>query len=360
MESTFKMGRLFGIPVGVHYSWFLVFFMFTFLLSDGMSTGARGWLLAGGTSLIFFASVLAHELAHSVVALARGIPVRSITLFIFGGVAQITREASRPSTEFLIAIAGPLCSLALAGVFWGIHYPLAGVSRELEVMAAMLAFLNLGVGVFNLAPGFPLDGGRVFRAILWAVTHNYRMATKIAIRAGQGMAVLLIAAGIVVIILESLQQGVWTILIGLFLGSAAFSSYRQFQQRESLKRRVAGEVMSSACVPVPASMTLAQMVETYGRPSADALFLVTEEGRPVGLLTGAVVDATPKGRRSSITAASLAMPLDQAPTATPQADALSVLEMMEEKNGGPVLIVSNGSLLGYIGPAQLHLPKATS
>ena len=355
MESTFRLGRVFGIPIGVHYTWFLVFFMFTFLLSDGMSTGALGWLLAGATALVFFASVLAHELAHSVVALARGIPVRSITLFIFGGVAQIAREAKTPATEFMVAIAGPLCSLALAAVFWGLHYPAAGVSRGLEDMLVWLALANAAVGIFNMAPGFPLDGGRVLRAVLWAVSHNYQLGTKIAIRAGQGIAILLIALGVTLIVwdlvsprVDALWNGMWTIFIGLYLGSAAFGSYQQFQQREALRHRVAGEIMSSGCVAVPAGLTLSRLADLHGTPSPSSLFMITQGGHSVGVLTGAAMYAVPKARWTVTTVESVAVSMDEVPTATPQSDALSVLEMMEEKDAGQVLIVSNGSLLGYV------------
>ena len=355
MESTFRLGRIFGIPIGVHYTWFLVFFMFTFLLSDGMSTGALGWLLAGATALVFFASVLAHELAHSVVALARGIPVRSITLFIFGGVAQITREAKTPATEFMVAIAGPLCSLALAAVFWGLHYPAAGVSRGLEDMLVWLALANAAVGIFNMAPGFPLDGGRVLRAVLWAVSHNYQLGTKIAIRAGQGIAILLIALGVTLIVwdlvssrVDALFNGMWTIFIGLYLGSAAFGSYHQFQQREALRHRVAGEIMSSGCVAVPAGLTLWRLSDLHGTPSPSSVFMITQGGHSVGVLTGAAMYAVPKARWTVTTVESVAASMDEVPTATPQSDALSVLEMMEEKDAGQVLIVSNGSLLGYV------------
>ncbi len=380
MESTFKLGRIFGIPIGIHYTWFFVFAMLTFLLSDGMSTGAKGWLLAGGTALIFFASVLAHELSHSVVAMARGIPVRGITLFIFGGVAQIAREAKTPMTEFLVAIAGPLCSLALAGVFYAVRDPLAGVSRDLVYMASSLALFNLMVGVFNLVPGFPMDGGRVFRALVWALTHSYQTATKVAIRAGQGIAILMIAFGSVLVVLyfvdsnqvlwtipifdfatlvvAGLWNGIWTIFIGFYLGSVAFASYHQFQQREALRRRSAAEIMSAGCATVPAGITLMRLVEANGTPSPSAIFLVIQGDRPVGVLNGAAMYAVPKSRWNYTTVESVASPLETVPTATPQSDALSVLEMMEEKDAGQVLIVSNGSLLGYIARHSFRRPDA--
>ena len=363
MESTFKLGRLFGIPIGIHYTWFLVFFMLTYLLADDWR-GSWGWGWAALTSLLFFVSVLAHELSHSVVALARGIPVRGITLFIFGGVAQITREAKTPLTEFLVAFAGPLCSLALAGIFFAVRDPLNGVSRDLAVMAHHLFWFNLVVGVFNLAPGFPMDGGRVFRAIIWAVTHSYQVATKVAIRAGQGIAVLLIGLGIALIVWDfvdpwanTLWNGMWTIFIGFYLGSVAFASYHQFQQREALRSRAATEIMSAGCITVPAGLTLMRLVETHGTPAPSAVFLVTQSGRPVGLLTGAAMYGVPKTRWNVTTVESTASPLDAVPTAAPHSDALSVLEIMEEKDAGQVLIVSNGSLLGYVARHSFRPPS---
>ena len=366
MESTFKLGRIFGIPIGVHYTWFFVFFMLTYLLTEQWR-GPWSWGWAAGTSLLFFVSVLAHELSHSVVAIARGIPVRGITLFIFGGVAQITREAKTPLTEFLVAFAGPLCSLALAGVFFALHDPLADVSRDLAVMAYSLFWFNLVVGIFNLAPGFPMDGGRVFRAIIWAVTHSYQVATKVAIRAGQGIAVLLIGLGIALIVwdfidprVDALWNAMWTIFIGFYLGSAAFASYHQFQQREALRNHVASEIMNAGCVTVPAGLSLMRLVELHGTPSPSAIFLVNQADhpvvRPVGIVTGAAMYAVPKDRWNTTTVESIASSLDAVPTASPQSDALSVLEMMEEKNAGQVLIVSNGSLLGYIALQSFRQP----
>ena len=363
MESTFKLGRVFGIPIGVHYSWFLVFFMLTYLLADQWR-GQWSWAWAAATSLVFFGSVLAHELSHSVVAIARGIPVRAITLFIFGGVAQITREAKTPLTEFLVAVAGPLCSLGLAGVFFAARDPLADVSRDLAVMAHQLFWFNLVVGIFNLAPGFPMDGGRVFRAIIWAATHSYQIATKVAIWAGQGIAVLLIGLGIALIVwdvvsprVDTLWNGMWTIFIGLYLGSVAFASYQQFKQRETLRQRAASEIMNAGCATVPAGLSLMRLVELHGTPAPSAFFLVTQGSYSVGLLTGAAMFAVPKERWNLTTVESVATPLDEVPTATPQSDALSVLELMEEKDAGQVLIIGNGSLLGYVSRHSFRGPS---
>ena len=186
MESRVSLGRIWGIPIGLHTSWFIIFLLLTFSLAvgyfpneyDNLSAPAA-WLLGAITSILFFGSVLAHELAHAWVALRNGIPVRSITLFIFGGVAQIEREPHTPGAEFRIAIAGPVMSLALAGLFYGLYQ----IDQPVAYLAApsiYLARINLILGLFNAIPGFPLDGGRVLRAIVWKFTGNLRRATRIA------------------------------------------------------------------------------------------------------------------------------------------------------------------------------------
>ena len=167
MGSSIRLGKVFGIPVGVHYSWFLVLLLVTYLLSDQFGDSYQGWIAAIATTLLFFLSILAHELCHSIIAVLRGLPVKGITLFIFGGISQIAREANCPLTEFMVAIVGPLCSLLLGFSFWGLYFALRPVSHTLSDMASVLAYANIVLAIFNILPGFPLDGGRVLRAILW-------------------------------------------------------------------------------------------------------------------------------------------------------------------------------------------------
>ncbi|MEK7281573.1 MAG: site-2 protease family protein, partial [Chloroflexota bacterium] len=198
MSSSFRLGRLFGIPIHIHYSWFIIFLLVTFTFSGQYFPSFYPhwptwlhWATGVATSVLFFASVLAHELTHSLVSAAYGIPVRSITLFIFGGVASISREARRPLPELAMAGSGPLSSLAIAGFFWLLWWFTAtGVSEPVAALSRLLATINLSLALFNLIPGFPLDGGRVFRSLAWQVTGNYRLATNIAFGVGQVIAYL--------------------------------------------------------------------------------------------------------------------------------------------------------------------------
>ncbi|MFQ5827256.1 MAG: site-2 protease family protein, partial [Dehalococcoidia bacterium] len=203
MSYSFRLGRLFGIPIYLHISWFIIFALVTLSLSriyfpslyPNWSSGL--YLIVGvATSLLFFASVVAHELTHSLVSRLNGIPVKSITLFIFGGVARITREAGKPMAELVMAAAGPASSLVIAGLF-GLLWWLAGPHSEpISALAGWLGGINIALAVFNMIPGFPLDGGRVLRSLIWRLTGNYKRATRLASLAGRGVGYTLITVGI--------------------------------------------------------------------------------------------------------------------------------------------------------------------
>ncbi len=202
LSRSIPLGRILGIPLGLDYSWFLIFALVTWSLAGSYFpeqypgwTTELYWTVGLATSLLFFGSVVLHELGHSAIALRNGIPVRSITLFIFGGVAQIGREPGSPGVEFRIAIAGPIMSFALAGLFGALGWFGASIA-PLAALGTYLAYINGSLGLFNLIPGFPLDGGRVFRAVLWKVTHSFRRATEIAGGAGHLFAWLFIAWGV--------------------------------------------------------------------------------------------------------------------------------------------------------------------
>jgi len=209
MGGSFRLGKILGITIQLHFSWFIIFALIIGLLSYSLhDEGYSLWtsIIAGVlTSILLFASVVAHELAHSLVAIRNGIPVKSITLFFLGGVAQITREAARPKTELLMAIAGPLCSLVLAGIFGSIWFLVWGNSQETFASnnpILWLASINLMLALFNLIPGFPLDGGRILRALLWQRTGDYKRATRIASLAGQSVAYLMIGGGIAIMFIN--------------------------------------------------------------------------------------------------------------------------------------------------------------
>jgi Zn-dependent protease len=234
MGRTVYLGKIFGIEFRLHYTWFIIFFLVTFLLVEPNYGRLSYWLFGICSSLLLFVSVLAHELAHSLVGRANGIPVSSITLFIFGGVALMKNEAPKPGAEFRMAIAGPVCSLVLGGIFW-LLLLIPAITGPVVSMITWLAIMNGSLAVFNLIPGFPLDGGRVLRSMLWRTTGSYLLASRIATIIGQGFGYLFIVGGILIIFLNpfgmSWYDGMWVCFIGWFLSNAASSSYRQIKNQ---------------------------------------------------------------------------------------------------------------------------------
>ena len=233
MGASLRLGRILGIPVEINASWLVVFLLLTFVLAQEFGEAnldwpvARRWLVAIAMVVLFFMSVLAHELSHSVLARHKGIPVQGITLFIFGGVSRLSREPNRPLTEFSVAVVGPITSLLLAGIFGGVWYLLDASDSTLGVVLFLLAWANLTLGAFNILPGYPLDGGRVLRAAIWGLTGNRRRGTYVATRAGQAIGGLTVILGVVMGVFGSALDGVWIILVGGFLFSVATASYRQ-------------------------------------------------------------------------------------------------------------------------------------
>jgi len=289
----FNLGKLFGIQFRLHYTWFIIFLLITVSLSwrvfpvayPGWSQPVY-WTIGIVTSLLFFASVLAHELAHSLVGRANGIPIKSITLFIFGGVAQMTREVTKASAEFKMAAAGPACSLVIGGLFAVVWVLTRGVIEPVSAMAFYLAQINVVLAIFNLIPGFPLDGGRVFRSLMWRFSGNYQRSTRIATRLGQGIAYAFILGGVLMLVfLQEWIGGLWLIFIGWFLQNAASASYRQAQWQEAIHGITASQVMTQHYTTVPPHITLSQLVEGYVLLKGQRFFLVADEGGFKGILT---------------------------------------------------------------------------
>ena len=231
MGATLRIGRILGIPIEINISWVLVFLLLTYLLSGQFDDSrlrwpvAQRWIVASITVVLFFLSVLAHELSHSVMALNRGIPVRGITLFIFGGVSRLDREPNRPIIEFVVALVGPLMSIALAMILGGVWYLLGRGDSSLEVVLMLLAWTNLSLGVFNLVPGYPLDGGRLLRAGIWGITGDHHRATRIAAGMGQAVGAAMVLGGLLLAVFLEPVDGVWLGLVGMFLFSMARRSF---------------------------------------------------------------------------------------------------------------------------------------
>lgn len=353
MRNAVRLGRIFGIEIGLDYSWFIVFALVTWTLAahyfpmNYRWPTMTYWTIGLITSLLFFASVLAHELGHSVVALRKGIPVRAITLFLFGGMAQIAKEPTRPRDEFLIAIAGPIVSVALGIAFYLLHVS-APAGQPPAALALWLGWINLSLAVFNLIPGFPLDGGRVLRSAVWALTGSFRRATRVASMAGRVIAYGFIALGLLSAFAGSWMNGLWLVFIGWFLGNAAAGSYRQLALRERLMGVSAREVMMSECPPVPSTLTLSQLVHDYILKDARRCFPVVDDGEILGIITLHHVKAIPREQWATTTVGQAMTPFEQTERVPPDRDLVEVLEYMTSENIDQVSVVEDGKLLGVI------------
>jgi Zn-dependent protease len=315
-RSSFSLGRIFGIEVRVHATWLVAFVFVTWVLASGYfrfvapRQGPGTPLLLGAISaLLLFASVLVHEFSHSLVARARGLRVRDITLFIFGGVSNIGGEARTARDEFFIALVGPLTSFALAGMFWFMAHSLGGSPgfsllpgsvrgfRTLSAQGAVLQYLaiiNVILGAFNLVPAFPLDGGRIFRSILWGITHRYERATTIATMVGQAFGFLMVGFGVLRLVVGDLAGGVWTIFVGWFLNQAAGATRRERKLRGSMRGVPVDQVMDPAPSVVEAGSSLQQLVFEHLLRSGRRRLVVVRDGRPLGLVDAARVNTVPR------------------------------------------------------------------
>jgi len=355
MNSELNLGRILGIQFRLHYSWFIIFILVTVFLAwqvfpPNLPNQPQPvyWAMGTITSLLFFASVLAHELAHSIVGRAHGIPIKSITLFIFGGAAHMTREADKASDELKMAVAGPISSLVIGGLFAAVWLFLRGSADQMALMALWLAQINMVLAVFNLLPGFPLDGGRVLRSLVWHFSGSYKRATKMATQAGRGVGYLIILGGIAIVFLYGdWLAGFWLALIGFFLESTARASYRQSQLQELLKGFTASQVMVSDCRLVPGQTTVSQLVQEYAT-SSDKCLLVTDQGRAGGVLALHNIKSISQKDRDKTRLRDIARPLNRLPVAHPDQDVLAIVQQMNETDIDLMPVVSGGRVIGLI------------
>ncbi len=357
LKSSIPIGRLFGVSIRLHFSWFIIFALVTWALAAGYFPSIYpNWSVATSviagiiTSLLFFASVLAHELMHSVVAQASGIPVKSITLFIFGGVSQITSEPQQPKVEFRVAVAGPLTSILLGGVFWVIWFALPARYEEVTAVAFWLGWINLLLAGFNLLPGFPLDGGRVFRSILWWRSRNLRWATKWASNTGRGLGFLFIFAGVALIFLGPGYwfNGLWLAFIGWFLGNAAVGSYRQLVVQQMLQGHAASEIMTRDCVSVGPDTTVAKLVSEHILPSGNRCLVVTEDSQLEGLIALPDVKKLPQEQWSDRKVSEIMVPYDKLERVSPDEDLATVMNTLTQYDINQVPVVEGNKIVGMI------------
>jgi Zn-dependent protease len=355
-SKSFQIGKVFGIPLMLDWSFLLIFLFITVTLSIDVFPGLNAkwpesyyWIVGVATSLLFFASLIAHETAHSIVSKRTGIPVKSITLFILGGVAQISREASKPKNELFMSIAGPLCSAALGGIFYGLAYLFDGVNIYVSALCAYLSFANLILAVFNMIPGFPMDGGRVLRAIVWMVKKDYVQATRIATTVGYAVAGCFIVGGIFLAFTSwGLFSGLWLVFIGFFIISAARSTNQQLSMRENLKGITAQDVMIRELPRIPRNLNIMDLIDGVLLQSPQQSFFVTDGANIVGVLTTWQVKRVPQNQRSLTTVAQVMIPITALKTVSPTDDALYVLGMMEVSPENLVAVIYNAQVIGII------------
>jgi Zn-dependent protease len=360
LRHGFSIGKLFGIPIKIDLSWVIIFLWVTISLGvqytappNPITPTILGWSIAIITSLLFFTSVLIHELSHSLIARSYGVPVRDITLFIFGGVSQITEEPRTAREEAIMAGAGPLTSLVLGGLFGGLFFLVQAVLPLLQAPVGFLAIVNLSLGLFNLIPGFPLDGGRVLRAILWGARHNLEWATRIASFVGQGVAYLFIIYGIYRAINGDWLNGLWLVFIGLFLDGAARSSYAQLTLRNLLAGHTASEVMSQGCVSLPQQLTLDLVVEQYLMPNPRRCFTVTGPQGVIGLLTPQRVTQVSRDRWPQTHVGEVAIPLSEVKAVRPDTSLWQTLQEMTSEGVNQLPVIVDGQLAGMISRENL-------
>lgn len=364
MRSQIKLGHIGGIEIGLHYSWFIIAILIAFSLANHFHAVRPDWSVsliwaaAIITSVLFFVTLLLHELAHSLVAKSRGLRVRAITLFALGGVSQIEQDPSDAKSEFWIAVVGPLTSLVIGFVLLGI-VRLSGWTSGTEpanpaiAVFLWLGYINLALAFFNMIPGFPLDGGRVLRAIVWWITKNAERSTRIAAQIGQAVGLLFILFGLYRFFVGANFGGLWMAFIGWFLLDAARSSYVQVGVMAGLRGQRVADIMERDCATVEGYISLRDFVDQYLLHSSSRCFVVTQNHNVVGLITANEAKQVDRENWDQTSVQSVMRPLNQLPTVSPDTPALKALELMNEKQADELAVVVDGKLQGIFSQAQV-------
>jgi Zn-dependent protease len=386
MPGSFRLGKIAGIEIDINWSWIIILVLLTVSLATGWFpqlypgwSTATYWVVSLISALLLFVSVLLHELAHSLVARRNGLTVKNITLFIFGGVSNIEQEPQSPGVEFWMALVGPLTSLLIGAICYLLLLPLRGTRSPLEGILFYLAVTNILLGLFNLIPGFPLDGGRVLRAIVWKITGSLQTATRVASLAGQVIAYLFILGGVWLIFGGDVLDGVWIGFIGWFLLSAAQSANTQGALQSTLRGVTVAEVMDPTPPTVLATISLQELVDEDFLPHGLRCALVMQGDRLAGMITLSDIRHVPRKQWASTPVERAMVPVERLHVVAPQQSLNDVLPLMAGRdvnqlpvvqNGVPVGIVSRDAVMRYLevrrslgrGAAQddsrKQLPKA--
>jgi len=364
MRSQVKLVRLFGVELGLHYSWIIIAVLIVFSLGNHFHaihprwSSGLVWGISIITGVLFFVFLFAHELSHALVAKARGLPIHKITLFALGGMAEIEKEPTRASTEFWMGIVGPITSFVIGVVLLALAYA-GGWTWRAEAATPGLAilvwlgYINILLAVFNMIPGFPLDGGRVLRAIIWGITKSAERSTRIAARVGQLVGMGFIVYGIFEFFGGAGFNGLWLAFIGWFLLNAAGASYLQITTSNALRGVNVAQVMSRDCESAEASIPLQDFVDHYLLRTGRRCFVVVDNGQTAGLITPAEVRQVPRDDWNVTSVRAAMRPLERIHAVSPDTPVMTAIEIMAREDVNQLPVVSNGHLEGIVTRANV-------
>jgi Zn-dependent protease len=363
LRGQLKLGRIFGIEIGLHFSWFIIAAVLTTWLAGHLYAvnpawpAGLIWTAAGVTALAFFAAILLHELSHAAVARARGVDVPAITLFALGGIAHMKRDTADAKTEFWMGLAGPLTSVAIGAAALGLAR-LSGWSFDATpgtpamVMIVWFGFVNLTVAAFNMIPGFPLDGGRVLRAILWWRSGTRKRATRVAATVGRIVAGGFIVLGILSFAVTSQFGALWLTLVGLFLADAARSAAAETIVVEGLRGVRVGDVMSRECATVEGATALSHLAEQVLRTGTRCFFVV-DGGRVAGMITPRELGVVPRERWTTTTASDAMKPIERLHRVDADSPVTAALDTIAREDVNQLPVLEQGHIRGVISRDQI-------
>lgn len=356
-EKRIPLFNLLGFKVNIDITWFILAVLITWSLAQGLFphyfegfAPTTYWWMGIAGALGLFVSIIFHEFSHSIVARKYGLPMKGITLFIFGGIAEMHEEPKNPKSEFFMAVAGPISSIFLAGIFFLTQKTGKAINWPDSVNAVLiyLAWLNIALAGFNLVPAFPLDGGRILRSILWAAKKNLRWATHTASGFGGVFGLLLIILGIISFISGGFISGLWYFLIGMFIRGASQMSYQQLLIRKALTGEPVKRFMKEEPIVVPKSISVRELVENYFYRYHYKMFPLSENGKLEGCISTKEVKEIPKDQWNHLKIADIARPCSQDNTVSPDIDAMKALSIMKKTGNSRLMVIENEKLLGVI------------
>lgn len=359
MNAQIKLGRIFGIEIGLHYSWLIIAVLISLSLAGYFSNAHPDWnpgtiwAMAIFSAVMFFLAIIVHELSHALVARMNDLPVRSITLFALGGVAQIEKESANAKTEFWMAIVGPITSAAIGFLCLGLAWA-AGWTVSTEpatpIMSILvwLGYINIALAIFNMIPGFPMDGGRVLRAILWWITGNAARATRGASVTGQVIAFGFIILGLFSFFSGAGFGGLWIAFIGWFLLNAARATYAQVEVTEGLRGVKVGDLMARDCPVTDSRTNLQDLLEEHLLKSGRRCYMVLENDEPVGMITPHEIKSVERRLWAFKTVSDVMKPIEELHTVTPETPAGEALEIIGREDVNQLPVISEGRLAGII------------